>query len=759
MEISLYSALITVCLFVFRALFKKRISPKLQYGLWMLLVLRLLLPVTIESGFRVADLLPMEFHGASTIKDGSAAFLPKEEAVPAATVLTNPILTKHPSVNKGNLPAVSEALPKPMPARVTNWRFIAFGLWLAGMLLFRLWMLRVKLRFYRDMRQHMVSVSPHVSAVYKACCEALKVKTLCLWVVDRTISPGIAFFSKPILLLPASMAYDTENLRYAFLHELMHKKRYDHIVSMLLSILQSIYWFNPAVHIAFDRMRADMESACDKDVIAFVGNEGKRRYLCAILELFSYNSHPQLGMSRASSRRMAKRRIKGAFMRPNSSLLGRTAAWIFVFVMLLGCFTTACQSPKAQGETVIIELPESMATADVENSAQKQSASVHFEPVPGSSIDLDGDGLSDRVILEAYIPSDPGIPPEEAKAVLSLELGQGNRIVHEIPGWWWPSNCCTADFDADGRTDIALMLGVGGSNYDATRIFVYRLEDGKLSVFPEDLIPNAAITYELSMLQMQNDTVTLEDVCWVSGGTVIIAGQKSMLRLRNLFAYDPGAGITNAYYTNLSWNGDGWLIESMEIGEAYGEEQVYPGTLQPADLDAKQASLQNAAEVFLRTYFDTMCVKNGFLDYALNKKEVKNGQILLSNENRNDMMLLRQWIDYKTMLAEFGYNIEKDCGRFVSLEVHGIEKNENEFSDMDYVLKGYFKTTAFGTLVELGMTDTGNGIFAITSVSFPDWKEYKHFCADFISYMETNGHTDYGKSIYIDVKRRERSAG
>ena len=46
-EISIYSAVITAFILLFRAAFKKRISPKVQYAMWLLLVLRLMLPVTI----------------------------------------------------------------------------------------------------------------------------------------------------------------------------------------------------------------------------------------------------------------------------------------------------------------------------------------------------------------------------------------------------------------------------------------------------------------------------------------------------------------------------------------------------------------------------------------------------------------------------------------------------------------------------------------------------------------------------------------
>ena len=58
-----------------------------------------------------------------------------------------------------------------------------------------------------------------------------------------------------------------------------------------------------------------MESACDSDVLAYIGHEQKRGYLTVILDMFSYDTEPILGMSQIRSKRMAKRRMKGAFMK------------------------------------------------------------------------------------------------------------------------------------------------------------------------------------------------------------------------------------------------------------------------------------------------------------------------------------------------------------------------------------------------------------------------------------------------------------
>ncbi|MBQ7091709.1 MAG: hypothetical protein IJN83_03565, partial [Clostridia bacterium] len=361
-EISIYSAVITVFILLFRAIFKKRISPKVQYAMWLLLVLRLMLPFTIESGFHVESLLPE--RSAPVIQEESIfeAENPAINEIPAVNMA--PVTEAAPvqpssDIHSDSVPAVSQEIPESTvvsipevkePVFNIRWRIAAFWTWAAGALVFGLWMMIVKLRFYEDMQRHTASVSPRVYAIYDECCAALKVKPITMWAVDRAISPGIAFFTYPVLLIPASMDGDEERLRYAFLHELTHKKRHDHYMTALLTALRIIYWFNPAVHIGFAEMRADMETACDAEVIAFVGREQKRGYLTAILELFSYATRPQLGMSQASSRRMAKQRMKGAFMRERTTFLGRAAALMLAVIMLVGCFTTACQEAPAEVE-------------------------------------------------------------------------------------------------------------------------------------------------------------------------------------------------------------------------------------------------------------------------------------------------------------------------------------------------------------------------------------------------------------------------
>ena len=338
-QVALYSAAITAGILLFRFILKNRISPKLQYLMWWLLILRLLMPVTPDIGlhFNLQDMLLKQAHQAELPTPA-----PVLDVAPASVPNTQP---SYDSVTPAVQPDTDVAPSQHVnPTKSTDWYSIVFVVWLLGAIGFLGWLIFVKLRYYESL-QHLMAGGPReVYELYDRCCKELGVKPLPLWIVNKSMSPGIAFFGEPVLLVPLSLCGDESRLRFALLHELTHKKRGDHYMTMLLNILRAVYWFDPVVHFAFSELRSDMESACDSDVLAYIGHEHKRGYLTVILDMFSYDTEPILGMSQIRSKRMAKRRMKGAFMKNRTSPAFRAITLCIALIMSLCCFTTACQS-------------------------------------------------------------------------------------------------------------------------------------------------------------------------------------------------------------------------------------------------------------------------------------------------------------------------------------------------------------------------------------------------------------------------------
>lgn len=378
-QVALYSAAITAGILLFRFIFKNRISPKLQYLMWWLLILRLIIPVTPDIGIHL---------GLQSI--------PQEQAVQAAPSATAPVLDVAPASVPNTQPSYESVTPAVQPdtdvapsqhvnpTKSTDWYSIVFVVWLLGAIGFLGWLIFVKLRYYESLQHLMASGPKEVYELYDRCCKELGVKPLPLWIVNKSMSPGIAFFGEPVLLVPLSLCNDESRLRFALLHELTHKKRGDHYMTLLLNILRAVYWFDPVVHFAFSELRSDMESACDSDVLAYIGYEQKRGYLTVILDMFSYDTEPILGMSQIRSKRMAKRRMKGAFMKSRTSPAFRAITLCIALIMSLCCFTTACQSapekdtPGMAAEQTADPSPKPTLIPDPSSAQEPEAAAATY---------------------------------------------------------------------------------------------------------------------------------------------------------------------------------------------------------------------------------------------------------------------------------------------------------------------------------------------------------------------------------------------
>jgi hypothetical protein len=108
-------------------------------------------------------------------------------------------------------------------------------------------------------------------------------------------SPTLFGFVRPRLLLPAGLAssFTPQELRHVFLHELAHIKRHDVLAGWVMLGLQTLHWFNPLVWLAFHRLRADRELACDELALSYARpgeNESYGLTIVKLLERFSQSA-------------------------------------------------------------------------------------------------------------------------------------------------------------------------------------------------------------------------------------------------------------------------------------------------------------------------------------------------------------------------------------------------------------------------------------------------------------------------------------
>lgn len=145
-----------------------------------------------------------------------------------------------------------------------------------------------------------VATSGAINESVARVAQQLGVKRVPQVIVSSAVdSPAVAGLLRPVLLLPVGFpeGFSANEARMVLLHELTHLKRHDLPLNWLLCVLQAVHWFNPLLWLAFARMRADRETACDAQVLGADAEDRRADYGHALLKL--QNSGAKSGLSLA----------------------------------------------------------------------------------------------------------------------------------------------------------------------------------------------------------------------------------------------------------------------------------------------------------------------------------------------------------------------------------------------------------------------------------------------------------------------------
>ncbi len=249
-------------------LLRRHLSPAWRHGLWLLVLLRFVLPDLGTSSFSMngsATDPAIVWQAHSAAPETAPLSAVAQEIVPELEL-------SPPSVEMATVqPAPVEAAP---PVRALSLPQVLALVWMAGAVTVLCVMSLLHARLLLRIRRDATAPSPGVESVFREACRMAGVaRRPRLIITDAVRAPSLFGLLRPAILLPKAVAAQegTARLRLIFLHELAHLKRWDLASQIIASAAIVLHWFNPAVWWAGRRLRAEAEMAADAQALRRAG--------------------------------------------------------------------------------------------------------------------------------------------------------------------------------------------------------------------------------------------------------------------------------------------------------------------------------------------------------------------------------------------------------------------------------------------------------------------------------------------------------
>lgn len=336
--------LITMILGV-RFLLKNRISGRLRYGLWLLVLIRLLIPFSFPSSTSVMNLLPEEASEQLTI--GYTDFeLPDIAVEEPNSDLPQDLWNAQYQENLQQYQQTIQQAKADTGTAVTLGH-ILIAVWVVGIATVGCVLLICNCRFALRLlaSRERLDVSDTSLPVYISDC----VQTPCLF----------GLFKPAVYLTPA--LNDKETLRHVLLHELTHRRHLDHIWSALRCVCLALHWYNPLVWVAATLSKQDAEVACDEAVIRQLGEEHRSHYGKTLVSMTCTNQGEKGLLVAATTMVSGKKALKERVIRIAKHPKTKIYALIVVILaasIAVGCTFTGKQEPTAAPEDDQIPVTE-----------------------------------------------------------------------------------------------------------------------------------------------------------------------------------------------------------------------------------------------------------------------------------------------------------------------------------------------------------------------------------------------------------------
>ena len=332
------SAVLAALLIGAHYLLRGKISARLQYTLWLVLLVRLLLPLSVgKTAVSVANLLP-EAEPAAVIQAEPAAAPPAQAAstpepsAPAAPVQTPTQPVQRPTPTPAQAETGSAEPEKSAQKPALSVRKIFMLVWASGAALLGLWFLFCNLRYGRQLR----------AGVLRAI--APKEGRPAVRLTRTALSPCLFGLFPPAIYVTMDCAQDEQLLHHCAEHEYTHYLHRDHIWAVLRGVCLALHWFNPLVWWAAALSRTDAELFCDEDTVRRLGEDARVDYGRSLIRMTCRERVDPLSAATTMSGRGGQLRTRIISITKHP----KTAIPVLILVLLLCAAAVGCTMTGAK---------------------------------------------------------------------------------------------------------------------------------------------------------------------------------------------------------------------------------------------------------------------------------------------------------------------------------------------------------------------------------------------------------------------------
>ncbi len=320
-----YITNITVCITVsvilisiFRPLFSKLFRGGWRYALWITLPVLFLLPIKFQNPFSETELVDITKVPV------------KIESPPMIFTLINDIGGFQENASEAEI--------------ITMGDFLVW-IWLAVFILTVLFQVAKLISLQKRInRRGKKCRSKKIHSILNDISAENNIKAPQLVIFPEADTPFAMGIKKPIIILP-SEDFSEEELHFIFRHEIIHIKRKDILIKLLLIIFRSANWFNPFAYLMCRQAFEDMEIACDAKVCEGLSEDERKRYSETILQGISKMKYSAATTYFSSGARQLKNRISSVI---DIKKIGGLIPFTIMLLTVIYCTASFKPVPKEQ---------------------------------------------------------------------------------------------------------------------------------------------------------------------------------------------------------------------------------------------------------------------------------------------------------------------------------------------------------------------------------------------------------------------------